>query len=279
MQLHPLCSLFPRMEGAEFAAFVQDIRTNGLREPIVVHDNFILDGGNRHRACLEAGIEPVFKQYEGDNIVSFVLSANMHRRHLTVGQQAAIVASAQDWAKAQTVGNQASNQKCNLAPLNSVEDRAALSNASRRTQLMADKVAKADPELAKQVGRGETTLPKAVEQITGKRPGAKPQHDYDPNDPAQQLRETRDALNASNDQVRYLSAVVKSARSDDTTAEIVKLHERIQGLEGRLSQEVAAKNEAIKQAKYYKGILDRIEKKLGVHRTDDIFMAIEQRNR
>lgn len=38
---------------------------------------------------------------------------------------------------------------------------------------MADKVLKADPELAKAVGRGEISLPKAVEKMTGKRPGTK----------------------------------------------------------------------------------------------------------
>jgi hypothetical protein len=35
---------------------------------------------------------------------------------------------------------------------------------------MADKVAKANPELAKQVAHGEKTLPQAVEELTGKRP-------------------------------------------------------------------------------------------------------------
>ena len=96
---------------------------------------------------------------------------------MTAGQQAAIVASAQDWAKAQTVGNpqfKENDQKCNLALLVTSEQRAAESGASLRTQKMADKVAKADPDLAKQVAHGEKTLPKAVEELTGRRPGAKP---------------------------------------------------------------------------------------------------------
>lgn len=64
--------------------------------------------------------------------------------HLSAGQQAAIVASAQDWATAQTVGKPKSG---NVAGLDRIADRAAQSGASERTQRMADKVAKASPDL------------------------------------------------------------------------------------------------------------------------------------
>lgn len=77
------------------------------------------------------------------NLVSFVLSANLHRRHLSAGQQAAIVASAQDWAKAQTVGRPEKGQS--VDHLATVEQRAEKAGVSRVTQMKADKVAKADP--------------------------------------------------------------------------------------------------------------------------------------
>lgn len=168
IELHPLCTLFPRIEGAEFIALKADIVANGLRHPIVLHAGFILDGGNRYRACMEAGVEPEYIEFAGNNIVSFVLSSNMHRRHLTPGQQAAIVASAQDWSAAQSVGNpafKAQQQKCNVAPLATAADRASQSGASLRTQKMADAVAKKSPELARQVAHGEISLPKAVAQL------------------------------------------------------------------------------------------------------------------
>jgi hypothetical protein len=168
--LHPLCTLFPRLAGPEFDALRDDIKANGQREDIVLVDGLVLDGGNRLRACIEAGVEPRFKAFTGENIVSFVLSANLHRRHMTPGQQAAIVASAQDWAKAQTVGGTGSNQhKSRPATLpNSsatVADRVALSGASERTQRMADKVARADPELGRKVARGEVSLPAAHKRV------------------------------------------------------------------------------------------------------------------
>lgn len=170
-ELHPLCTLFPRMAGAEFEALIADIRENGQREPIILHEGMILDGGNRYRACIEAGVEPQFMTFGGGNLVAYVLSANLHRRHMTPGQQAAIVASAQDWAKAQTVGKPKSG---NATGLDRVSDRAAASGASDKTQRQADKVAKANPDLAKKVAHGEVSLPAAVKQVTGQRPGPKP---------------------------------------------------------------------------------------------------------
>lgn len=165
IQLHPLCTLFPRMSGADFDALKADIAQHGVRLPIVTHDGLILDGGNRYRACMELGMEPRFEEFEGDGIVAFVLSANLHRRHMTPGQQAAIVASAQDWATAQAHGGVRRGDQTATLPLETIADRAAQSGASERTQRMADKVAKEAPQLAKKVAQGEVSLPAAVKLL------------------------------------------------------------------------------------------------------------------
>lgn len=219
--LHPLCTLFPRITGAEFDALVADIKANGLREPIIIHDGMILDGGNRYRACIEAGVEPAVMKFGGGNLVTYVLSANLHRRHLSPGQQAAIVASAQDWGRAQGDGKPG-----NLARLDTRADRAAVSGASDGTQKMADKVAKADPALAQQVGRGEISLPKAVEQITGKRPGSKPAPEVKPVQPppdadlhAEMLSDAMEALRDENESLRNQVAAMLFDGTDEEKAE------------------------------------------------------------
>lgn len=182
-ELHPLCVLFPRMVGAEFDALREDIRANGLRTPIVLHDGMILDGGNRYRACIEAGVVPEFVEFAGGNLASFVLSANLHRRHMSAGQQAAIVASAQDWASAQTHGGSRRGDQAATLPLETVAQRASESGASERTQRMADKVAKADPGLALKVAHGEVSLPKAHAQVSKPAPAPAPQADEPPPEP------------------------------------------------------------------------------------------------
>lgn len=228
LELHPLCTLFPRLTEQEALALQDDIKANGLREPITLHNGMILDGGNRYRACLDAGVEPAFTDFDGTNIVSFVLSANLHRRHLTPGQQAAIVASAQDWAKAQTVGNPAFRaQSGNVTGLATVAARAAQSGASDKTQRMADKVARADPSLAKAVAHGQVSLPNAVAQVS-KKP-AKPKRSVSTkhaevdslttDDELMEARHTITDLAEENDRLRDRIAVESMDASEEAKTE------------------------------------------------------------
>lgn len=89
---HPLADLFPLVSGDEFRALVDDIDQHGLMDAIVLHEGLILDGRNRYNACLAAGVEPRFTHYDGDNPLAFVLSSNLHRRHLDESQRAMVAA-------------------------------------------------------------------------------------------------------------------------------------------------------------------------------------------
>src|SRR2546430_9180645 len=89
---HPLASMFPLMEGEEFDALVADIKTNGQRDPIVLYQGKILDGRNRYRACLAAGVGLKLSKHEDNSPyigdpVAYVVSKNIHRRHLTAEQK------------------------------------------------------------------------------------------------------------------------------------------------------------------------------------------------
>lgn len=92
MELHPIAKIFPLMEGVEFRELVEDIRTHGLREPIVLFEGEILDGRNRYRACLAAQADPRYELYGGNDPLAFVASVNLHRRHLDASQRAMIAA-------------------------------------------------------------------------------------------------------------------------------------------------------------------------------------------
>ena len=66
MKFHDLANIFPLTEGEEFDALVADIKAQGLREPIVIYQEKILDGRNRYRACMAAGIEWRSVPYTGN---------------------------------------------------------------------------------------------------------------------------------------------------------------------------------------------------------------------
>lgn len=99
---HPYADIFPLIEGSDFAGLVADVKANGLREKIVVLDGSILDGRNRYLAATAAGLidaddppdRPMWFQrfvpsVDGDPL-AFVLSKNLHRRHLDDNQRTSI---------------------------------------------------------------------------------------------------------------------------------------------------------------------------------------------
>jgi hypothetical protein len=92
LTFHTAAKIFPEMNQVDYEALKADIVTNGLRERIVIHEDQILDGRHRYRACCEAGVEPSFRQHEGADPVAFVRSMNLHWRQLNASQRAMIAA-------------------------------------------------------------------------------------------------------------------------------------------------------------------------------------------
>jgi hypothetical protein len=91
---HPIANLFPLLEGGEFSALVEDVGARGLNESIVLFEGMILDGRNRYRACTVAGIEARYREINFGSYAearAYVISANIHRRHLTVEQRRELV--------------------------------------------------------------------------------------------------------------------------------------------------------------------------------------------
>lgn len=93
---HPAAEIFPALTGKALSSLTEDIRLNGLHESIWLHsDGRIIDGRNRYAACLTAGVEPTFRTWDGSgSLIAFVLSLNLHRRHLDESQRAMVGARA-----------------------------------------------------------------------------------------------------------------------------------------------------------------------------------------
>jgi hypothetical protein len=101
MEFRPLANIFPLMEGPAFDALVADISANGLREPLVMFEDMLLDGRNRWRACAVAHTtitDKDIKQFDpkkdGDPL-AWVISKNRNRHELLlVGRKGKIIAPA-----------------------------------------------------------------------------------------------------------------------------------------------------------------------------------------
>lgn len=94
---HPAADIFPMMGKDALEDLKTDILAHGQREYAVLFEGKIIDGRNRYRACCELGIECEFSELEEcDDPIQYVLSANLHRRHLTTSQRSQVAARARE---------------------------------------------------------------------------------------------------------------------------------------------------------------------------------------
>jgi len=265
IELHPLCTYFPRMSDAEFISLKENIQANGQTHPIYTLDGMILDGGNRYRALCELGIAPVIIEYTGSNPTQFILSSNLHRRHLTQGQSAAIVSASQSWVNAQTQDNNPQLQ--NVVQLDSATSRAKQSGVGHRTQQLADKLVKEAPaELVKEVIDGKKSLNKAIKEISPPKPVAPKPESVPIVEPEagdsqsciiDQQQSAIQALEADN------KVMLKVFESDDRISasieQVKRLTELNRDLNERINGLMTAKEDAINTANYWKDRFLRLE--------------------
>ena len=190
---HEYARLFPMLGEQEIQDLADDISAHGLRTPIVIDaDGKILDGRNRAAACTIAGVKPTFEPFVGsdEEKLAFVISANIHRRHLDSSQRASVAAKLkpiyeQQAAKRSKATQAKPGQKVGKGKENFPEpsttselwaadhdrkqlgqarDKAgAAMNVSGKLVDMAEKVQKkAVPELVAAVDRGEVAVSAAA---------------------------------------------------------------------------------------------------------------------
>jgi hypothetical protein len=244
MPVHPVCDIFPLMDGENVFALQRDIEQNGLLAPIVVHDGQLVDGRNRVFACQAAHVTPQTVEwttiYSGPmTLARWIWSINAERRHLTVDQYVAAQVSLYSWEESeaaklkqidagkkggQTAGR--SRPKANSLVTDSSQPYAEPKRAPAvRTKLaeqlgvsehkvqQAINVQKADPELLKKVAKGTvSTLCEAAKIVENPKPPAeqslfrRPKRD-------QRQRMLLDAI-------RKLNACVKHSPNDPVRARI-----------------------------------------------------------
>jgi len=158
MRFHPAANIFPLLEGAEFDALVEDIKQHGLRERITTYGDQIIDGRNRARACKQAGIKAKYRSFQGepDDIPAFIISANIHRRHLSAEQKRDFLS-----ALLKLHPDKSNRQIAKLAKVDDKTVASARAEAERRAEIPhADKRvdAKGRQQPAKKKPRRVTTI-------------------------------------------------------------------------------------------------------------------------
>lgn len=180
LEFHPASEIFELIEGVEFDALVENVGKHGLINDIWLHpDGTILDGRNRYRACLEAGVEPRFQTWDGIGFAAdFVWALNATRRHLE--GNARKIAAAKYAIELEREAKERQGKRTDLTLASneaevtfgkSAEHAAEKFNESRATVERAVKVVKdGAPELVKAVERGEVSVAAAADVATLPKP-------------------------------------------------------------------------------------------------------------
>ncbi len=165
MEFHSITNIFPMMSEEEFKDLVEDIRKHGLREPIWTWKEEIVDGRNRY-------------------LVEFIISLNLHRRHLSQSQKAMIsenmlpfleeeakerkLASLKQYANVQNIASD--SQKFDSREGNKFLDKnvnkstahaAKMTGTNRQYVSDAKKIKQKAPEIAEKVVEGKLSIPEA----------------------------------------------------------------------------------------------------------------------
>ena len=95
MKVHPFAERFPMLAQEQLQELADDISEHGQVYPVIIDANGqLLDGRNRLAACKLAKVEPRIETWSGDNPIAYILSVNVHRRHIPKSVQVMAVALA-----------------------------------------------------------------------------------------------------------------------------------------------------------------------------------------
>lgn len=175
LAFHPLADIFPMLPAGDLQALADDIAAHGLSQRITLHDGLILDGRNRYAACMAAGVEPQFEPFAGADPLAFVLSRNLHRRHLTPTQRAALAVDLLPRLEERAADRRAETQgrpsklAANLPPVSEPrearQEAATLVGVGARYVSEAKAIATEAPELLAGMRDGSLTMQDAKRQV------------------------------------------------------------------------------------------------------------------
>lgn len=171
MPFHPAANIFP-LDDESIGSLADDIRKHGQQVPIELFAGQVLDGRRRWLACSIAQIKPATREVKPSDPVAYVLSLNLHRRHLTPSQLAMVAARARELYDQQAKERQRASggnhkQKAvveNLPQPDRARDAAgkAVGVSGRSVDFATKVIQQGTPELIKSVDEGRMAVSTAA---------------------------------------------------------------------------------------------------------------------
>ena len=79
ISLHPLAAIVPMRDDASIRELARQIAGDVPLDPIILFEDQVLDRWELYLACLEAGREPTFETYTGEDPLGFLIDRQLQR--------------------------------------------------------------------------------------------------------------------------------------------------------------------------------------------------------
>jgi hypothetical protein len=171
-KIHPYANFIPPMGAEEYEALKADILQNGQRVPIIINnfkDGEILDGWHRYRACQELDRVPLTAEWDGTGSpLKFIISMNLHRRHLTESQRAKIAVDMHKTGK--SAGTQTAEESSQKSGITLVEAAEAMGVGERTVRDAKFVLEQGTPAEIDAVQKGEAAVSTLAREIHSGKP-------------------------------------------------------------------------------------------------------------
>ena len=168
-EIHPLAAIFPEMEGEDSEQLKTSIAAAGQQVPIIMYNGVLLDGRNRLNACRALGITVKAVEWQGTGTAEeLIIALNLHRRHLTASQRAALAVKllpALEQQAAERMEAGVSNPSEKVPQGRAVDLAGTQVGVSGKTVAKARKIAEASEETYQELLSGKLTLAQAAKEI------------------------------------------------------------------------------------------------------------------
>jgi ParB-like chromosome segregation protein Spo0J len=160
-EVHHFANIFPPMTGKEFSDLLDDIRVNGQTQPATLWREKLIEGKHRQEACKQLGRELKVTVFTGteEEALKFVISQNLHRRHLNPSQLGLIAA---EIANVKLGANQHTKQEGSIDLPIAAKMVGVSEKSVKRCRNVLQKAA---PELVQQIREGKLRVGKVNKKV------------------------------------------------------------------------------------------------------------------
>lgn len=161
---HDYANLFPMLGADGQDALRADIQQHGVREPVILFDGRILDGRNRYMAARDLGVDFPVVDFDGTDAeaLAYVLSTNLHRRHLTESQRAAVAAKLANMRRGNPDFSKPANLPNSACEVSQAQAADMLNVSERSVRTAKTVIEQGAPELVAAVESGAVSVSAAA---------------------------------------------------------------------------------------------------------------------